>query len=80
MLDTLRLVSSEDVGKDEASAESLFKKHKNVTDELANYQSVIDALHEQAGNLGEQDKESPEVQGRLGSIDRRYQVRGQSMW
>jgi len=73
MLDTLRLVSSEDVGKDEASAESLFKKHKNVTDELANYQSVIDALHEQAGNLGEQDKESPEVQGRLGSIDRRYQ-------
>lgn len=28
MLDTLRLVSSEDVGRDEASAESLLKKHR----------------------------------------------------
>lgn len=28
MLDTLRLVSSEDVGHDEASAQSLVKKHK----------------------------------------------------
>ena len=28
MMDTLRLLQSEDVGKDEASAESLLKKHK----------------------------------------------------
>ena len=28
MLDTLRLVSSEDVGQDEASVQSLIKKHK----------------------------------------------------
>ena len=28
MLDTLRIVSSEDVGKDEASVQSLLKKHK----------------------------------------------------
>lgn len=28
MLDTLRLVSSEDVGHDEASAQSLVKKHR----------------------------------------------------
>lgn len=44
-----------------------------VTDELENYQSVITALHDQAGNLGEQDRDSPDVQSRLGSIDRRYQ-------
>jgi spectrin beta len=73
MLDTLRLVSSEDVGRDEASVGSLLKKHKDCTDELENYQNVIQALHEQAGNLGEQDRDSPEVAGRLGSIDRRYQ-------
>ncbi|XP_033733759.1 spectrin beta chain-like isoform X7 [Pecten maximus] len=73
MLDTLRLVSSEDVGKDEASVQSLIKKHKEVTDELKNYESTIAALHEQAANLGEQDRESPDVQNRLGSIDRRYQ-------
>ncbi|XP_060077133.1 spectrin beta chain-like isoform X2 [Ylistrum balloti] len=73
MLDTLRLVSSEDVGKDEASVQSLIKKHKEVTDELKNYESTIAALHEQAANLGEQDRESPDIQNRLGSIDRRYQ-------
>ncbi|KAK3578499.1 hypothetical protein CHS0354_007749 [Potamilus streckersoni] len=73
MLDTLRLVSSEDVGRDEASVQSLIKKHKEVTDELKNYQSVIEALHEQAASLGEMDRESPDVQSRLGSIDRRYQ-------
>ena len=54
MHDTLRLVSSDDVGRDEASVQSLLKKHKDVTDELKNYQSVIEALHEQAANLGEQ--------------------------
>lgn len=73
MLDTFRIVSSEDVGRDEASVQSLLKKHKDVTDELKNYQSVIESLHEQATNLGEQDRESDDVQSRLGSIDRRYQ-------
>ncbi|XP_060584243.1 spectrin beta chain-like isoform X5 [Ruditapes philippinarum] len=73
MHDTLRLVSSDDVGRDEASVQSLLKKHKDVTDELKNYQSVIEALHEQAANLGEQDRESESVQTTLDSIDRRYQ-------
>ncbi|XP_074662524.1 spectrin beta chain-like isoform X4 [Tubulanus polymorphus] len=82
MLDTLRIVSSEDVGHDESSVQSLLKKHKSllsmfepsfdVTDQLENYRTVIDALREQASNLGEQDKDSQEVQGRLASIERRY--------
>lgn len=68
----LRLVSSEDVGRDEANVQSLLKKHEDVTDELQNYSSTIDALHQQAQQLGEQDKESPEVVERLASIDRRF--------
>lgn len=72
MLDMLRLVSSEDVGRDEANVQSLLKKHEEVTDELQNYSSTIDALHQQAQQLGEQDRESPEVVERLASIDRRY--------
>ncbi|KAG8228277.1 hypothetical protein J437_LFUL006245 [Ladona fulva] len=72
MLDTLRLVSSEDVGRDEANVQSLLKKHKDVTDELKNYASTIDALHQQSQQLGEQDRQSPEVLERLGSIDHRY--------
>jgi len=61
MLDTLRLVSSEDVGRDEANVQSLLKKHKDVTDELKNYSSIIETLHKQAEQLGEQDRKSPEV-------------------
>ena len=72
MLDTLRLVSSEDVGRDEANVQSLLKKHKDVTDELKNYAQVIEALHQQAAQLGEQDPDAPEVKERLASIDNRY--------
>lgn len=71
MLDTLRLVSSEDVGRDEANVQSLLKKHKDATDELKNYSSVIDALHAQADALGDDAKGSAEVSERLTSIDNR---------
>ena len=43
-----------------------------MTDELKNYQPTIDALHEQASALGEEDRESGPVVERLASIDRRY--------
>jgi len=72
MLDTLRLVTSEDIGHDEASAQSLVKKHKKITDELDEYRNVIDSLHAQAEALSPLDSDSPEVVGRLASIDRRY--------
>ncbi|ERL92017.1 hypothetical protein D910_09339 [Dendroctonus ponderosae] len=72
MLDTLRLVSSEDVGRDEGNAQSLLKKHKDVTDELKNYASVIESLHQQAEALGPEVATSPEVSQRLASIDNRY--------
>ncbi|XP_013782687.1 spectrin beta chain-like isoform X2 [Limulus polyphemus] len=72
MLDTLRVVSSEDVGRDEANVQSLLKKHKEVTDDLKNFATSVDSLHQQALNLGEQDQKSPEVMERLASIDHRY--------
>ncbi|XP_065563390.1 spectrin beta chain-like isoform X3 [Artemia franciscana] len=72
MLDSLRLVSSEDVGRDEANVQSLLKKHKDVSEELKSYASTIEALSQQASGLGEKDRESPEVLCRLDGIDRRY--------
>ena len=65
MLDILRLVSSDDTGKDESNVQTLLKKHKEITDELKNYQSTIDALHEQAEALGEDDRESRTVNERF---------------
>lgn len=72
MLDALRLVSSEDVGKDESHAQSLLKKHKDIADELKNYSETIDQLHKQAEGLTLADDEQAKVSERIASIDDRY--------
>eukprot|EP00096_Caligus_rogercresseyi_P005117 TRINITY_DN1_c1_g1_i5.p1 TRINITY_DN1_c1_g1~~TRINITY_DN1_c1_g1_i5.p1 ORF type:complete len:2388 (+),score=778.70 TRINITY_DN1_c1_g1_i5:189-7352(+) len=72
MLDILRLVSSDDIGKDESNVQTLLKKHKETSDELKNYQATVDALHTQAGELGETDRDSETVKERLNLVDNRY--------
>ncbi|XP_006159093.1 spectrin beta chain, non-erythrocytic 1 [Tupaia chinensis] len=72
MLDILKIVSSNDVGHDEYSTQSLVKKHKDVAEEIANYRPTIDSLHEQAGALPQEHAESPDVRGRLSGIEERY--------
>ncbi|XP_060105153.1 spectrin beta chain, non-erythrocytic 1 isoform X2 [Heteronotia binoei] len=72
MLDILKIVSSNDVGHDEYSTQSLVRKHKDVAEEIANYRSTIDSLHEQAGGLPQEHAESADVQSRLSGIEERY--------
>ncbi|CAH1264131.1 SPTBN1 [Branchiostoma lanceolatum] len=72
ILDTQRLVGSEDVGRDEASVQSLIKKQQAVSEELNNYQTNISQLHDQAKGLGEEERESPDVENRLATVDQRY--------
>ncbi|XP_072491666.1 spectrin beta chain, non-erythrocytic 1 isoform X3 [Notamacropus eugenii] len=72
MLDILKIVSSNDVGHDEYSTQSLVKKHKDVAEEIANYRPTIDTLHEQATVLPQEHAESPDVRGRLSGIEERY--------
>ncbi|XP_030801314.1 spectrin beta chain, non-erythrocytic 1 isoform X4 [Camarhynchus parvulus] len=73
MLDILKIVSSNDVGHDEYSTQSLVKKHKDVAEEIAKcYRPTIDSLHEQAKALPQEHAESPDVQGRLSGIEERY--------
>lgn len=61
MLDTLRLVASEDVGRDEANVQSLLKKHKDVADELKTNGETIEQLHKQAENLSLTEDETLKV-------------------
>ncbi|MCI4394935.1 hypothetical protein PGIGA_G00174620 [Pangasianodon gigas] len=72
MLDALRIVSSTDVGHDEFSAQALVKKHKDVAEEIASYRPVLDALHEQAKALPEEQARSADANGRLAGIEERY--------
>uniref|UniRef100_A0A674E0T5 Spectrin beta chain n=1 Tax=Salmo trutta TaxID=8032 RepID=A0A674E0T5_SALTR len=71
-LDALRIVSSGEVGHDEFSTQALVRKHKDAAAEVASYRLVIDALHEQAGALPEEQVQSEEVKGRLAGIEERY--------
>lgn len=72
MLDTLRVISSEDVGRDEANVQSLLRKHRDCNDELKNYNETIEQLHAQADKLTMNDEEQAKVSERLTSIDNRY--------
>ncbi|CAF3538071.1 unnamed protein product [Adineta steineri] len=73
MLDMLKLVSSEDIGRDELSAQTLFKKHKDTQDVLDNYRQAIDNLKtNNLQTLTPEQQASSEVQQRLQSIERRY--------
>uniref|UniRef100_A0A8C6Y1T6 Spectrin beta chain n=1 Tax=Naja naja TaxID=35670 RepID=A0A8C6Y1T6_NAJNA len=73
LLDTLRLVSSSDMGHDEYSTQSLVKKHKDVEEEIHNHRPALDALHEQARSLPANFAHSPEVDGRLPALEQRYE-------
>ena len=73
MLDMLKLVSSEDIGRDELSAQTLLKKHKDTQDILDNYRKTIDNLKTvNLQTLTPEKQTSVDVQQRLQSIERRY--------
>ncbi|XP_058868085.1 spectrin beta chain, non-erythrocytic 1-like isoform X2 [Acipenser ruthenus] len=73
ILDTLRFVSSPEVGHDEYSTQTLVKKQKDVDEEILNHRPVIDSLHEQALSLPAEQARSPQVEGRLPAIEQRYE-------
>lgn len=51
LLDTLRIVSSDDVGKDEGTVQLLLRKHDDVSDELQSFDTHIKQLYEKAESL-----------------------------
>ncbi|XP_051791286.1 spectrin family protein isoform X2 [Erpetoichthys calabaricus] len=73
IIDTLRIVSSPEVGHDEYSTQTLMKKQKDVEEEILNHRAIIDSLHEQALSLPPEQTRTPEVEGRLPAIEQRYE-------
>ncbi|XP_076848937.1 LOW QUALITY PROTEIN: spectrin family protein [Brachyhypopomus gauderio] len=72
LLETLRQVSSQEVGHDEFSTQTLARKQREVEEEIQSHRSLIDSLHEQAESLPPEHAHSPEVEGRLPAIEQRY--------
>lgn len=54
-------VSSQEVGHDEYSTQTLARKQKEVEEEIQSHRSLIDSLHEQAQTLPSEYAQSPQV-------------------
>ena len=72
MLDTLKIVTSPEVGHDEYSADRLLRKHRGVDEYLTAHASAISGLKEQVQALGDDDRTAPEVSQRISDVQSRY--------
>uniref|UniRef100_A0A914XEU2 Spectrin beta chain n=1 Tax=Plectus sambesii TaxID=2011161 RepID=A0A914XEU2_9BILA len=71
LLDTLRVVSSDDVGKDEGTVQMLIRKHDDVSEELVGFQKHVDTLLAQADTLPVDAREHPDIRHRLETTQKR---------
>uniref|UniRef100_A0A914C484 Spectrin beta chain n=1 Tax=Acrobeloides nanus TaxID=290746 RepID=A0A914C484_9BILA len=71
LLDTLRVVSSDDVGRDEGSVQALIKKHDGVSEELERFEKHIEQLQAQVEQLPAEAREHPDIVERLSVTARR---------
>ncbi|XP_065818837.1 spectrin family protein isoform X1 [Labrus bergylta] len=73
IMETLRQVSSPEVGHDEFSTQTLARKQREIEEEIQSHRPGIDSLHEQAEALPQAYVHYPEVEGRLPAIEQRYE-------
>uniref|UniRef100_A0A2K6U8P0 Spectrin beta chain n=1 Tax=Saimiri boliviensis boliviensis TaxID=39432 RepID=A0A2K6U8P0_SAIBB len=72
LVDALRLVSSPELGHDEFSTQALARQHRALEEEIRGHRPTLDALREQAVALPPALSHTPEVQGRVPSLERHY--------
>lgn len=60
-METLRQVSSQEVGHDEFSTQTLARKQREIEEEIQSHRPLIDSLHEQAQALPEAYVHFPQV-------------------
>ncbi|XP_009006782.3 spectrin beta chain, non-erythrocytic 2 isoform X1 [Callithrix jacchus] len=72
LVDALRLVSSPELGHDEFSTQALARQHRALEEEIRGHRPTLEALREQAVALPPALSHTPEVQGRVPSLERHY--------
>ncbi|KAM4545596.1 spectrin family protein isoform 1-T1 [Odontesthes bonariensis] len=73
IMETFRQVSSQEVGHDEFSTQTLARKQREIDEEIQSHRPLIESLHEQAEQLPQAYMSSPQVDGRLPGIEQRYE-------
>lgn len=61
IMETLRQVSSQEVGHDEFSTQTLARKQREIEEEIQSHRPLIDSLHEQAQALPQAYVHYPQV-------------------
>lgn len=61
IMETLRQVSSQEVGHDEFSTQTLARKQREIEEEIQSHHPLIDSLHEQVQALPQAYVHYPEV-------------------
>ncbi|XP_062907873.1 spectrin beta chain, non-erythrocytic 1-like isoform X1 [Mobula hypostoma] len=70
--DTHRIMSSDDVGHDEFSTQTLVKKQRDLTDEIMKSATAIDGLNKQLQSLPDEFRKLPEIVDRQREIKELY--------
>ncbi|XP_078262431.1 spectrin beta chain, non-erythrocytic 1-like isoform X2 [Rhinoraja longicauda] len=70
--DTYRLMSSDDVGHDEFSTQTLMKKQRDLIDEIMKSGTAIDGLNKQLQSLPDEFRKLPEIANRQREIKEQY--------
>uniref|UniRef100_A0A7N8WSG7 Spectrin beta chain n=1 Tax=Mastacembelus armatus TaxID=205130 RepID=A0A7N8WSG7_9TELE len=73
IMETFRQVSSQEVGHDEFSTQTLARKQREIEEEIQSHRPLIDSLHEQVQALPQAYLHIPQVDGRLPAIEQRYE-------
>uniref|UniRef100_A0A4W6CDA6 Spectrin beta chain n=1 Tax=Lates calcarifer TaxID=8187 RepID=A0A4W6CDA6_LATCA len=73
IMETFRQVSSQEVGHDEFSTQTLARKQREIEEEIQSHRPLIDSLHEQVQALPQAYVQFPQVDGRLPAIEQRYE-------
>uniref|UniRef100_A0A3B4Y2U9 Spectrin beta chain n=1 Tax=Seriola lalandi dorsalis TaxID=1841481 RepID=A0A3B4Y2U9_SERLL len=73
IMETLRQVSSQEVGHDEFSTQTLARKQREIEEEIQSHRPLIESLHEQVQALPQAYIQFPQVDGRLPAIEQRYE-------
>ncbi|ELV09523.1 Spectrin beta chain, brain 2 [Tupaia chinensis] len=73
LVDALRLVSSPELGHDEFSTQALARQHRALEEEIRGHRPTLDALKEQAMALPPALSHTPEVQGRVPTLEQHYE-------
>ncbi|TSN67083.1 Spectrin beta chain, non-erythrocytic 1 [Bagarius yarrelli] len=68
LIDTIRQMSTEDMGHEEYATQRLLKRHRSLRDEAVKNGATIDALTKQANSLPNELKNTPDIQRRMTDI------------